>query len=294
MKFTLSWLKRHLDTKASLEEICDKLTAIGLEVEGLEDRAKVFEPFTVALVEKAEKHPDADKLQVCTVKTKGGTLQVVCGAPNARKGMKGIFAPEGSYIPGTDMTLKKGVIRGVESCGMLVSEREMGLSDEHKGIIEVDDKFDIGTSFADVYGLGDPLIDIALTPNRADCAGVRGIARDLAASGLGTLKDQDEKPIKGKGKSGVNVKIKDKEGCPLFIGRTIKDVKNGPSPDWLQQMLLAVGLRPISALVDITNLMNMDQGRPLHVFDADKLSGDIVVRETKKGEKLEALNDKSY
>ncbi|GJL85906.1 MAG: phenylalanine--tRNA ligase beta subunit [Micavibrio sp.] len=294
MKFTLSWLKRHLDTDSSLEDICDKLTAIGLEVEGLEDRAKMFEPFTVAHVEKAEKHPDADKLKICTVKTKNGTLQVVCGAPNARTGMKGIFAPEGSVIPGSGDVLKKGVIRGVESCGMLVSESEMGLSDDHDGIIEVDDKFDIGTPFADVYGLGDPLIDIALTPNRADCAGVRGIARDLAAAGLGKLKDQDESTVKGKGKCPVDVKIEDKDGCPLFIGRYIKDVKNGPSPDWLQQMLTSIGLRPISALVDITNLMNIDQCRPLHVFDANKLEGNITVRKTEKGEKIDALNDKSY
>ncbi len=294
MKFTLSWLQRHLDTKASLEEICNKLTAIGLEVEGLEDRAKIYEPFTVAHVEKAEKHPDADKLKVCTVKTKDGTLQVVCGAPNARTGMKGIFAPEGSVIPGSGDVLKKGVIRGIESCGMLVSESEMGLSDDHDGIIEVDEKLEIGTPFADIYGLGDPLIDIALTPNRADCAGVRGIARDLAAAGLGTLKDQDKSAIKGKGKSSISVKIDDTDGCPLFIGRYIKGVKNGPSPDWLQQMLTSIGLRPISALVDITNLMNIDQCRPLHVFDADKLKGNIVVRETKKGENLEALNDKSY
>ncbi len=295
MKFTLSWLKRHLDTDASLEEICDKLTAIGLELEGLEDRAALFAPFTVAHVEAAEKHPDADKLKVCTVKTKDhGTLQVVCGAPNARTGMKGIFAPEGSYIPGSDMTLKKGVIRGVESCGMLVSEREMGLSDEHEGIIEVDEALEIGTPFANVFGLGDPLIDIALTPNRVDCAGVRGIARDLAASGLGTLIDQDESAVKGKGKCPVDVKIEDKDGCPLFIGRMIKNVKNGPSPDWLQQMLTSIGLRPISALVDITNLMNIDQCRPLHVFDADNLKGNITVRETKKGEKIEALNDKTY
>ncbi len=294
MKFTLSWLKRHLDTNASVAEICAKLTAIGLEVEALEDRAKTYAPFKVAYVEKAEKHPDADKLKVCVVKTESGTLQVVCGAPNVRTGMKGIFAPEGSLIPGTGDVLKKGVIRGVESCGMLVSEREMGLSEDHDGIIEVDANLEIGTPFAKVYGLDDPVIDVNLTPNRADCAGVRGIARDLTAAGLGKLKAQDESAVKGKGKSPIDVKIEDTDGCPLFVGRYIKGVKNGPSPDWLQAMLKSIGLRPISALVDITNLMNIDQCRPLHVFDADKIKGNITVRQTRKGEKLDALNDKTY
>lgn len=294
MKCTVNWLKRHLDTTASAAEICDKLTAIGLEVEEFEDKAQAYAPFKVAYVEKAEPHPDADKLQVCSVKTENGTLQVVCGAPNARAGMKGIFAPEGTYIPGLDVTLKKTKIRGVESNGMLVSEKEMCLSDEHKGIIEVDDKYAVGTPMAEVFGLEEQLIDINLTPNRADCAGVRGIARDLAAAGLGTLKSQDESPVKGTFKSAIGVNIEDTDGCPLFLGRLIKNVKNGPSPVWLQDMLKSVGLRPISALVDITNLMSMEHARPLHVYDADKLSGNITVRACKGGETLDALDDKTY
>lgn len=295
MKFTLSWLKQHLDTSASLEEISDTLTAIGLEVEEIIDNAEKYAPFTVAYVEAAEKHPDADKLQVCTVKTKDGTQQVVCGAPNARAGMKGIFAPEGTYIPGLDVTLKKAKIRGVESCGMLVSEKEMELSDEHQGIIEVDDSFELGTPMVEVFGLDDPVIDIALTPNRADCAGVYGIARDLAAAGLGSLKPWKPEHVKGDFKSSIDVKIDDTDGCPMFIGREIRGLDNSvSSPKWLQDHLKAIGLRPISALVDITNLITIDHARPLHAYDADKLNGDIVVGSSKGGEELEALNDKSY
>ena len=294
MKFTMNWLKRHLNTDADSKEICEKLTSIGLELEDYEDKAAAYAPFKVAYVEAAEKHPDADKLQVCTVKAEGGTHQVVCGAPNARAGMKGIFAPEGTYIPGLDLTLKKAKIRGVESRGMLVSEREMQLSDEHEGIIEVDEQYDIGTPMAEIFGLNEELIEIGLTPNRADCAGVRGIARDLAAAGLGTLIELDDAPVEGTFKSPIDVKIEDTDGCPMFLGRYIKGVKNGPSPMWLQTMLKSVGLRPISALVDITNLMTMEYARPLHVYDADKVKGNIVVRETKDGEEIEALNDKSY
>ena len=295
MKFTINWLKRHLETDASDAEICRVLTDIGLELEEFEDKGAEFEPFKVAIVESAEKHPDADKLKVCQVKTTDGkTVQVVCGAPNARAGMKVIFAPSGTYIPGLDVTLKKAKIRGIESNGMMVSEREMCLSDEHEGIIDVDDKYEIGTSITDIYGLDEKIIEIGLTPNRADCAGVRGIARDLAAAGLGTLKDQDESAVTGTFKSPINVTIEDTDGCQLFYGRMIKNIKNGPSPVWLQNMLNAVGLRPISALVDITNLMTMDQSRPLHVFDADKIQGDILVRTTHKDEELDALNDKSY
>ncbi|MCB9989949.1 MAG: phenylalanine--tRNA ligase subunit beta [Rhodospirillales bacterium] len=295
MKFTLSWLKDHLDTDASLDEITDKLTAIGLELEGLEDRAATFAPFKVAKIESTEKHPDADRLKLCIVDTGEGKIQVVCGAPNARAGMKGVFAPAGSYIPGLDVTLKKGVIRGQESNGMMVSEREMGLSDDHEGIIDVTDRDpDLGTPFAELYGLDDPVIEIGLTPNRSDCTGVRGIARDLAAAGIGTLKDLDTSPVKGGFASPVGVKIENEESCPLFIGRYIRGVKNGPSPDWMQQRLKAIGLRPISALVDITNYMSYCLGRPLHVFDADKLKGDITVRLARKGETLDALNDKNY
>lgn len=294
MKFTVSWLKRHLDTQADGQSLCDTLTSIGLEVESFEDKAALYAPFKVAYVESAVQHPDADKLRVCMVKTEKGTLQVVCGAPNARTGMKGIFAPEGTYIPGLDVTLKKTKIRGVESNGMLVSEREMCLSDEHQGIIEVDAQYEIGTPMAEVFGLKDQLIEIGLTPNRVDCSGVRGVARDLAAAGAGTLKPLEAAPVKGTFDSPIKVRIEDSQGCPLFLGRLIKNVKNGPSPQWLQDLLKSVGLRPISALVDITNLMTLEYARPLHVFDADKLSGDIVVRATKAGETFDALNDKSY
>lgn len=299
MKFTLNWLKDHLDTDASLADIAEKLTALGLEVEGVEDRAEIYKDFAVAYVEKAEKHPDADRLQVCIVDTGKEKLQVVCGAPNARAGMKGVFAPAGSYIPGTGMTLKKGNIRGQESNGMLVSEREMGLSEDHEGIIDVTDRDPaLGTPFATLYGMDDPVIEIGLTPNRADCTGVRGIARDLAAAGLGKLKDIDMAAVKGVFQSEIGVSLQfDKDSadaCPLFIGRYIRNVKNGPSPEWLQNRLTAIGLRPISALVDITNYISYDLGRPLHVFDADKLKGDIHVRLAKKGETLAALNDKDY
>lgn len=293
MKFTLSWLKRHLDTTATLEDICAKLTAIGLEVENVEDRAKIYEAFKVAYVESAVQHPNADRLRVCMVKTEKGTLQVVCGAPNARTGIKAIFAPEGSVIPHSGLVLKKGKIRDQESNGMLVSEEEMNLPETIDGIIEVDAKYEIGTPLAEVFGLNDPVIEINLTPNRADCAGVRGIARDLAAAGLGKLKPLDSKPIKAASKSPITVTIQD-NGCALFLGRNIKNVKNGPSPAWLQNMLKAVGLRPISALVDITNFMSIDGARPLHVYDADKLKGGITVRTTKKGETFDALNDKTY
>ena len=294
MKFTINWLKQHLDTSASDSEICDKLTDIGLELESFEDKGALYSDFKVAFVEEAEKHPDADKLKICKVKTESGTVQVVCGAPNAKAGMKGIFAPEGSYIPGLDVTLKKSKIRGVESRGMLVSEKEMMLSDEHKGIIELDQDYEIGTPITKIFDLDAKLIEIGLTPNRADCAGVRGIARDLAAAGLGTLIPQNEEPAKGTFKSPVTVKIEDNEGCPMFLGRMVKNIRNGHSPDWLQDMLRSIGLRPISALVDITNFMTMAQCRPLHVYDVNKLTGNIIVRKTKGGETLEALNDKTY
>ncbi|MFA5593189.1 MAG: phenylalanine--tRNA ligase subunit beta [Micavibrio sp.] len=294
MKFTLSWLKEHLDTDASLENITDALTSLGLEVESVEDRAKLFAPFFAAHVVSAEKHPDADRLKVLIVDTGKEKLQVVCGAPNARAGMMGIFAPDGSHIPGTGITLKKGIIRGQESNGMMVSEREMGLSDEHEGIIELPDDTPIGTPFADLYNLDDPVIDIAVTPNRADCAGIHGIARDLAAKGIGKLIAPDASPVSGTFQSPIGVNIEDKQGCPLFLGRYIKGVKNGPSPESLQAKLKAVGLRPISVLVDITNYFTMAYGRPLHVYDADKIKGNITVRSAKDGEKIDALNDKSY
>lgn len=297
MKITLSWLKDHLDTEAGPDQIAEKLTALGLEVEEVVDRARGLEAFTVAHVVSAEKHPNADKLRVCMVDTGGGAIrQVVCGAPNARAGMKGVFAAAGTVIPATGAELKKGVIRGVESSGMLCSEREMGLSEEHDGIIELPDDAPVGTPFAKVLGLDDPLIDISLTPDRADCAGVRGIARDLAAAGIGRLKAMPANPVPGLYQSpvGVTIDASAAQACPLFVGRHIRGVRNGPSPRWLQEKLTSIGLRPISALVDITNYLTHDIGRPLHVFDADTLAGSLVLRTARPGESLEALNDKVY
>jgi phenylalanyl-tRNA synthetase beta chain len=298
MKFTLEWLKTHLETDATLAQIAAKLTSIGLEVEGIEDRAAIFAPFIVAEVKKAEQHPNADKLRVCEVFTGTETFQVVCGAPNARAGMKGIFAPVGSTVPGTQLFLKAANIRGVASNGMLCSEREMGLTDEHTGIIDLPVETPTGASMASVFGLDDPVIEIKLTPNRGDCLGVRGIARDLAAAGLGTLKPYAVPVIKGGFKSPIGVSLAFPAGaeraCPVFFGRYIRGVKNGPSPAWLQQRLKAIGLRPISALVDITNFFTYDLGRPLHVFDAAKVTGNITARLARPGEKLLALDGKEY
>jgi len=299
MKFTLSWLKEHLETTASLTEITDALTMVGLELESVEDRAKGLETFVTAKVIEAKPHPNADRLRVCTVDPGNGeTVELVCGAPNARTGMVGVFAPGGSYIPGTGITLKPTEIRGVTSNGMLLSEHEMGISDEHDGIVDLDPATPIGTPAIDVMGLNDPIIDIAITPNRGDCLGVRGVARDLAAAGLGTLKPLANGPVPGAFKSSIDVKLDfdadHTSACPYFVGRLIKGVSNGESPAWLKEKLLAIGLRPISALVDITNLMTFDLNRPLHVFDADKVSGDLHVRLSKSGETLLALNDKEY
>lgn len=295
MKFTLSWLKDYLDTNASLDEISIALTALGLEVENVEDPGKIYAPFKTAKVLTAEKHPDADRLKVLSVDAGDGKpVQVVCGAPNARAGMVGVFAPEGSYIPGLDTVLKKGTIRGVDSCGMMVSEREMKLSDEHNGIIDLPADTKIGMPMAPLFGLDDPVIEINLTPNRADCAGIYGIARDLAAKGIGTLKPLNIKAVASAFDSAIKVEIKDTGACPQFLGRLVKGVKNGPSPEWLQTRLKAIGLRPISTLVDITNYFTIGLNRPLHVFDADKLKGNIHVRMAKDGETLAALNDKTY
>ena len=277
MKFTFAWLKQHLDTKAKLGEIAETLTRIGLEVEQLVDPSTRLAPFRVAEVVKCEKHPNADKLSVCEVDTGKERLQVVCGAPNARAGLKGVFAPVGSYVPGIDLTLTKAKIRGVESNGMLLSERELELSDEHTGIIELDPRAKVGSPAAAALGLDDAVIEVAITPNRPDCLGVRGIARDLAAAGLGKLKKDPIKPVKGAFPNPIPIKLEfDKESadaCPVFAGRLVRGVKNGPSPDWLQRRLKAIGLRPINALVDITNYISYDRGRPLHVYDADKLKG---------------------
>ena len=296
MKFTLDWLKDHLETSEDLKTITDTLSNIGLEIESVEDKSEVFKNFTVAEVIKAEKHPNADKLKVCNVKTINGEFQVVCGAPNARKGMLGIFAPENSYIPGTELNLKKTKIRGVESCGMLVSEREMGISDEHDGIIEVEDKYKVGDQFSKVFKLDEPIIEINLTPNRSDCLSVRGIARDLAAAGIGNLKELKFKKIKDTFKSPIKWKkeFKDNKLCPGVAGRYFKNVTNVESPKWLQQRLTAIGLRPISALVDITNYVTFDLGRPLHVYDADKVSGNLTMRLAHNKEECMALNEVSY
>lgn len=298
MKFTLSWLKRHLDTDADVPTIAERLTALGLEVEGVEDRAAALAPFLVGYVVEAKRHPNADRLSVCLVNTGERTVQVVCGAPNARTGMKGVFAAPGAVLPGTGMTLTKSAIRGVESNGMLCSEREMGLSDEHEGIIELPEDAPVGTPFARVIGLDDPVFDVAVTPNRPDCLGVRGIARDLAAAGLGRLKPIDASPVAGTFESPIRVLIEPDAAavaaCPIFVGRLIRGLRNGQSPRWLKDLLLAVGLRPISALVDITNFFSLDLARPLHAFDADTLAGDIRVRLSRPGETLAALNGKTY
>ena len=296
MKFTLSWLKRHLATEASVDEIGVALTSLGLEVESIENRAKGLEPFVVGYVVKAEQHPNADRLRVCLVDTGSGQVQVVCGAPNARTGMKGVFAAAGTVIPRTGALLKAGNIRGQDSNGMLCSAYEMGLSDDHEGIIDLPADAPVGMPFAKVMGLDDPVIDVGITPNRADCLGIRGIARDLAAAGIGTMKPFDVTPVKGSFKSPIQWKIAAgaEKGCPQVAGRMIRGLRNGPSPRWMQDWLTAVGLRPISALVDVTNFTTHDYARPLHVFDADKLAGDLTMRWARDGESMEALNGKTY
>src|SRR5678815_1850855 len=295
MKFTLSWLKEHLETDEPLEKLADKLTMIGLEVEHIDDKARALAPFTIARVVSAEQHPNADRLRVCMVDTgTGDPVQVVCGAPNARAGMKGVFVPPGAYIPGKDMTLGIGKIRGVESRGMLVSEFELQLSDDHEGIIDLPADAPVGANYAAWAGLDDPVIEINLTPNRPDCTGVHGIARDLAAADMGKFVDPAPKPVKGAFPCPVAVKIESAELCPGFALRLVRGVKNGPSPEWLQKRLTAIGLRPINALVDITNFLTFDRGRPLHVFDAAKVHGNLTVRRARAGESLLALDGRSY
>ena len=300
MKFTLSWLKKHLETSATVDEIAEALTDLGLEVEGIENPAEKLRPFTIAKVKSAVQHPDADRLRVCVVETDEGEKQIVCGAPNARAGITVVLAKPGDYVPGIEVTLSVGKIRGVESHGMMASERELELSDEHDGIIELPSG-EVGQSFADWLGKNDParvdpVIEIAITPNRGDALGVRGIARDLAARGLGKLKPCNVTPVEASFASPLNVSIDDDttDGCPVFYGRLIRGVKNGPSPAWLQAQLRAIGLRPISFLVDVTNYFTYDQNRPLHVFDADKVKGDLRVHRAKGGEKIVALDDKEY
>ena len=299
MKFTLSWLKEHLETDAEADVIAEKLTSIGLEVETVEDAGARLKAFVVAHVVSAEKHPNADKLKLCMVDDGSGSpIQVICGAPNAHTGMKGVFARPGTIIPATGEALKVGTIRGIESRGMLCSARELMLGDEHDGIIELPSSAKIGDPAAKALGLTDPVIDVSLTPNRGDAASVFGIARDLAASGLGTLKDGTVSPVKGKFTSPKSIALNfppdAADACPLFAGRMVRGVKNGPAPKWVQDRLKAVGLRPISALVDVTNLISLDRGRPLHVFDADKLSGNLQARLAKAGEQILALDGKTY
>ena len=298
MKFTLSWLKDHLDTSASLAEIVDTVTRVGLEVESVEDTARKYDGFVVASVIEAKAHPNADRLKVCIVDAGQGPVQVVCGAPNARTGMKGVFSAVGTYIPGKKLTLAKGVIRGVESNGMLCSFRELQLGDDHSGIIDLPAEATTGAPAAEALGLDDPVIEIKVTPNRADCLGVHGIARDLAAAGLGTLKPVKAEKIAGSYKSPIKwthgYEAKPDSPCPIVVGRHFRGLRNGSSPDWLQRRLKAIGLRPISALVDITNLVTFDLNRPLHVFDAKKLSGDLVMRQAREGEQILALDGKTY
>jgi phenylalanyl-tRNA synthetase beta chain len=298
MKFTLSWLKDHLDTDGSVEAIADKLTMIGLEVENLADKGTLLAPFTIARVIEAKQHPNADRLRVCMVDTgSGDPVQVVCGAPNAKSGMIGVFVPPGAYIPGKDITLSVGKIRGVESRGMLVSEFEMQLSEDHEGIIELPADAPIGKPYVAWAGLDDPVIEIKLTPNRPDCTGVSGVARDLAAADMGKFIDKAVKPVKGSGACPRKVTLDfgtTPSLCRGFALRLVRGVKNSPSPDWLQKRLTAIGLRPINALVDITNYITYDRGRPLHVFDAAKVKGNLVVRRAKPGEQLLALDGKTY
>jgi phenylalanyl-tRNA synthetase beta chain len=298
MKFTLSWLKDYLDTTASLDEICEGLIGVGLEVEEVTDKTRLLADFTVAHVTLAEKHPNADKLRQCMVETKDGTKQVVCGAPNARTGIKAIIALPGVTIPATGAVFAPASIRGVESQAMLCSERELLISDEHNGIIEVSGDWPVGTPAAKALGLDDPMIYVKVTPNRPDALGIYGIARDLAAKGLGRLKPLAAEKVNGAFDSPIKVSLDfaqgDNKPCPLFVGRYIKNVKNGPSPEWLQRRLKAIGLRPISALVDVTNYITFAYGRPLHVFDADKVKGHVRARPAKDGETLDALDNKSY
>lgn len=301
MKFTIDWLKDHLDTTASNDEIIETLTMVGLEVEEVEDQAKVLNDFVVCEVISAVQHPNADKLRVCMVNTgSGDPVKVVCGAPNARTGMRGVFAAVGTYIPGTEFTLSKGNIRGEDSNGMLCSERELLISDEHDGIIDLPEDAPVGTKYVDYAGLKDVVVDIAITPNRGDATGIYGIARDLAAVGIGELKDGKVKAVPatlpGKGDISVEFRFGEDEpqACKMFAGRLFKGVKNGPSPEWLQKRLIAIGLRPINALADITNYISYDRGRPLHAYDADKITGQFHARNAKKGEKILALDGKTY
>ncbi|WP_260926434.1 phenylalanine--tRNA ligase subunit beta [Novosphingobium sp. 9] len=294
MKFSLSWLARYLDTEAGLQQICDTLNAIGLEVEGVEDPAAKLEGFRIARVLTAARHPDADKLQVLSVDTgEGAPLQVVCGAPNARAGLVGVLGLPGASVPANGMVLRKSAIRGVESNGMMCSTRELELGEDHDGIIELPEDAPIGTPFAQYHGAS-PVIEVAITPNRPDCMGVYGIARDLAAAGLGTLKPIAFAPVSASFTSPVDVRTEDAEGAPALYGRVVRGVTNGASPQWLQDVLIAAGQRPISALVDVTNYLSLGYGRPAHAYDLAKLTGALVARRARDGETATLLNEKTY
>ncbi|MEM6413750.1 MAG: phenylalanine--tRNA ligase subunit beta [Pseudomonadota bacterium] len=298
MKFSLSWLKEHLDTDASLDEIVEAMVNVGLEVEDVDDPAERLKDFSVGEVLSAEKHPDANKLKVCRVATRDGEKQIVCGAPNAREGIKVAYAAVGTHVPGIDVTLSKAKIRGVESFGMMCSARELELGDDHDGIIEAPEDAVVGAPIADILGANDPVIDFEVTPNRPDTNGVNGVARDLAAAGIGTLKTPEPTPVKGMfpcpQKISLSFDEEMSDACPAFAGRLIRGVKNGPSPKWLRDQLLSIGLRPINALVDITNYLSYDRARPLHVYDADKLTGVICARLGRQGETFLALDGKEY
>ena len=293
MKFTLSWLKEHLDTTASVAEVVEAMTMAGLEVEHVDDPAGKLAKFTVAKVVEAVQHPNADRLRVCQVDTVDGRKEIVCGAPNARAGLTTIYAPIGAYVPGSGVTLEARPVRGVVSNGMLCSGRELEVADDADGIVELDDGLAVGVSAAEAFGL-EAVIDFEVTPNRPDWLGVVGVARDLAAAGVGALKDPAVAAVPGKFAETIEIRV-DGDACPLFAGRLIKGVRNGPSPAWLQRKLIAIGLRPISALVDITNLMSYDRCRPLHVYDAARLTGGLIeARLGRAGERLEALDGKTY
>ena len=296
MKFTLSWLREHLETHATLDDICTTLNRIGIEVEKVENRGAALEPFLTARILTAAPHPNADRLQLCSVDAGPGfpPVQVVCGAPNARAGLAVIFAPPGTYVPGLDITIKKGVIRGVESGGMLCSLCELGLGEESQGIAELPEDTLPGQSYADFAGLDDVVIEVAITPNRGDALGVRGIARDLAAAGLGTLRPWIKRTVEDQFTSPLTWAITYDEACPWVLGRVVRGVKNGPSPEWLRNRLESVGLRPVSALVDITNYFCFDLGRPLHVFDAQKIKGTCLTIGRGNGQTLRALDGKDY
>jgi phenylalanyl-tRNA synthetase beta chain len=293
VKFSLSWLKTWLETDASLESILAALNNIGLEVEGVENRAAPLAPFVIAQVIEAAPHPNADRLRACRVDAGGGAeISVVCGAPNARTGMKAVFAPPGALIPGTGITLKVGEIRGVQSAGMLLSNREMGLGEDHDGIVELPADAPVGEKFAAWAGLNDPVIEISVTPNRGDALAVRGVARDLAAAGLGVLKPFAPAPVAGVGASKIIWRNEFAAACPWVLGRVISGVTNGESPAWLRQRLESIGLRPINTLVDITNFFTIDLGRPLHVFDADKITGGVLTLRPGAGETFAGLHGK--